>query len=90
MKANNDEKKLLKSLESGEWSSVNDLKSYKKHLTEAARKTMLKARRMNIRIAKRDLDRLKAKALEHGIPYQTLVSSILHKYLSGKLKEETD
>jgi len=90
MKANNYEKKLLKSLESGEWSSVNDLKSYKKHLTEAARKTMLKDRRMNIRIAKRDLDRLKAKALEHGIPYQTLVSSILHKYLSGKLKEETD
>ncbi len=83
---NNDE---IKSLESGEWTSVKDLKAYKNRLREAAGKTMLKDQRMNIRIAKRDLDRLKARALEHGIPYQTLVSSILHKYLSGKLKEET-
>jgi predicted DNA binding CopG/RHH family protein len=88
MNTDNEEKKLLKSIEAGEWSSVKDIKSYKRHLIETARKTMLKDQRMNIRIAKRDLDRLKAKALEHGIPYQTLVSSILHKYLSGKLKEE--
>ncbi|MCI0449428.1 MAG: antitoxin [Chlorobi bacterium] len=87
MKADGEEKKLLKSIQSGEWTSVKDLKTYKKHLADAARKTMLKDRRMNIRIAKRDLDRLKSKALEEGIPYQTLVSSILHKYLSGKLKE---
>lgn len=71
----------------GEWQSVNNLKAYKKHLQETAAKTMLKNQRMNIRIAKRDLDRLKAKALEEGLPYQTLVSSILHKYLTGKLKE---
>jgi predicted DNA binding CopG/RHH family protein len=43
---------------------------------------------MNIRIAKRDLDGLKAKAIEEGVPYQTLVSSILHKYVIGKLKEK--
>jgi predicted DNA binding CopG/RHH family protein len=48
---------------------------------------MLKDRRMNIRITKRDLDKLKAKALENGMPNQTLVSSILHKYLTGKFQE---
>jgi len=42
---------------------------------------------MNIRIAKKDLAALKVRALEEGIPYQTLVSSILHKYLSGRLVE---
>ena len=47
---------------------------------------MLKDQRMNIRIAKRDMDKLKARALEEGMPYQTLVSSVLHKYISGKLK----
>lgn len=84
-----EDKKLMESIEKGEWKSVKDLKSYKKQLSTAARNTMLKDQRMNIRIAKRDLVRLKAKALEDGIPYQTLVSSILHKYLSGKLKEVT-
>jgi predicted DNA binding CopG/RHH family protein len=86
MKYDKDEKKLLAGLEAGEWSSVKDIKEYKKHLKETARKTILKDHRMNIRIAKRDLDKLKAKALEHGMPYQTLVSSILHKYVTGKIK----
>ena len=85
MKNNNSEKKLLKSIESGEWSSVKELKSYKEHLRKTARKTILNDQRMNIRVAKRDLDKLKAKALEAGMPYQTLVSSILHKYLTGLL-----
>jgi len=87
MKNNKEEKILLESIESGEWTSVKDIEAYKKHLKEVAQNTMLKDRRMNIRIAKRDLDSLKAKALEEGMPYQTLVSSIIHKYLTGKLKE---
>lgn len=47
-----------------------------------------KDQRMNIRISQRDLERIKSKAMEEGIPYQTLVTSVLHKYVSGKLKEE--
>jgi len=47
-----------------------------------------KDQRMRIRISGTDLDRLKAKALEEGMPYQTLVTSILHKYVQGKLKED--
>ncbi|RPI16373.1 MAG: antitoxin [Ignavibacteriae bacterium] len=89
MKNSYSEKRLLKSIESEEWFSVKNLKSYKKHLQKAAKRTMLKDQRMNIRIAKRDLDKLKAKALEEGMPYQTLVSSVLHKYLNGKLKDCT-
>jgi predicted DNA binding CopG/RHH family protein len=88
MKIDIEEKQLLKSIEKDEWTSVKDIKSYKKHLREVAARTMLKDQRMNIRIAKRDLDGLKAKALEEGVPYQTLVSSILHKYVIGKLKEK--
>ena len=53
----------------------------------AAKATMLKDQRMNIRIAKRDLEFLKAKALEKGMPYQSLVSSVLHKYITGRLVE---
>ena len=59
----------------------------KKQFKTAAKNTLLKDQRMNIRIAQRDLEGLKTKALEEGMPYQTLVASILHKYITGKLKE---
>ena len=59
-----------------------------KELQNAAKSTMLKDQRMNIRIAKKDLEGLKTKALEEGIPYQTLVSSVLHKYVIGKLIDQ--
>ena len=88
MKMTVEENKLIKSIEKNAWTPVRDIKGYKKTLREVAVKTMLKDRRMNIRIAKKDLDGLKAKALEQGIPYQTLVSSILHKYIIGKFKEK--
>jgi len=87
MKLDKEEKDLIKSIESGKWSTVKGFEDYKKHLRDTARKTMLKDRRMNLRISSRDLNRLKARALEEGMPYQTLISSILHKYVNGKLKE---
>jgi predicted DNA binding CopG/RHH family protein len=83
-----EEKELLKSIDNDEWISVKDIKYYKKHLCEVAASTMLKDQCMNIRIAKRDSDGLKAKALEEGVPSQTLLSSILHKYVIGKIKEK--
>ncbi len=79
------EKEIAKSIENDEWNSIKDSKELKKKLQLAAKKTMLKDQRMNIRISKRDIDSLKAKALEEGIAYQTLVASVLHKYISGKL-----
>jgi predicted DNA binding CopG/RHH family protein len=56
-----------------------------KKARQAARATLIKSERMNIRMSPKDLNGLKIKAIEEGIPYQTLVSSIIHKYLSGKL-----
>ena len=81
------EQDILESIENDEWKSARNKTSLMKELRETASNTMLKDQRMNIRIGKRDLDGIKAKALEEGIPYQTLVSSIIHKYVTGKLKE---
>jgi predicted DNA binding CopG/RHH family protein len=53
-----------------------------------AESTIKKDKRMNIRISERDLKNLKIRALEDGIPYQTLVSMVLHKYLAGKYIEK--
>ncbi len=84
-----EEMDLLNSIENDEWKSVKNRKELIKQLQDTAKNTMLKDQRMNIRIAKKDLDGLKTKALEEGIPYQTLVASILHKYVNGKLIEQS-
>ena len=83
----NEDKDLLESIQNDEWKSAKGKNGLIKELVETASNTMLKDQRMNIRIGKRDLEGIKAKALEEGIPYQTLVASIIHKYVSGKLKE---
>ena len=83
----NTEKELERTIENNEWISVSNLSEMKKQFKTAAKNTLLKDQRMNIRIAQRDLEGLKTKALEEGMPYQTLVASILHKYVTGKLKE---
>ena len=54
---------------------------------EYARNTLKKDRRVNIRISSRDLDDLQVRAAEEGIPCQTLMASVLHKYVSGRLME---
>jgi predicted DNA binding CopG/RHH family protein len=84
---NEEEAALIKSIENDEWKRVKNFTTLKKSLEEAARQTMQKDQRMNIRIATRDLLGLKVRALEEGMPYQTLVSSILHKYITGRLVE---
>lgn len=75
-----EEKELLEELEKGEWKPVKDQAKAKKALIEAARNTLNKTRNINIRLTQRDLFKLKSKAAHEGIPYQTLVSSILHRY----------
>ncbi len=78
---------LINSLDSGEWNSVSDFASMKERLIMAASETALKDYRINVRISKRDVEALKTKALEEGVPYQTLVTSILHKYVTGRITE---
>lgn len=69
-------------IESGELKSVPNFEKHKKELQQIARHTLNKTRNINIRLSERDLYKLKAKAIEEGIPYQTLASSILHKSTS--------
>jgi len=87
---NNEEMALAKSIESGEWKSVSDLSGMKKKLQAAASETALKDYRINVRISKRAVEALKTRALEEGIPYQTLVTSILHKYVTGRIVDRND
>jgi len=84
----NEERNLIKSLETEEWKSVKNIESWKTMLSNAATSTLTKDQRMNIRITKNDLEGIKIKAVEEGIPYQTLVASILHKYITGRLLEK--
>ncbi len=78
-----DEKELLDSFEKDEWQSVPNISKRKAELKEYARATIRKDRRVNIRISERDLKELQRMALREGLPYQTLISSILHKYVNG-------
>ena len=75
------EKELFESVEKGEWVSVEQLDEEILAAKDYARGTYTKDQRMNIRISKKDLGALKLKAMEEGLPYQTLVSSIIHKYV---------
>ena len=82
------ERDLINSIENEEW--IPSLESSR--LIEEAKKfatsTLKKDKRMNIRIAERDLNNLKVKAMQEGLPYQTLVSMVLHKYVTGQLTDK--
>ena len=82
------EKEILESFERDEWETVDNLENKKSQYAQYARNTFLKNKRINIRISEKDFLGIKTKSLEEGIPYQTLISSILHKYISGKLVEK--
>ncbi len=85
-KLNKEEKEILKGFEADEFESVLTSKR-KKYIQAVAEETFKKDKRINIRISSRDLCSLQRRALEEGIPYQTLVSSVLHKYVSGGLRD---
>lgn len=78
-----EEKVLLNSFENGEWQSVKNLTQEKEKALEAASNYLQKDTRINIRISSADLKRIKQKAAYEGLPYQTLIASILHKYSAG-------
>jgi len=83
-----EEQGLIQSLERDDWKSTENLESWKTLLSKTATNTLTKDQRMNIRITKNDFDSIKIKAMEEGLPYQTLVASIIHKYVTGKLTEK--
>jgi predicted DNA binding CopG/RHH family protein len=80
------ESQLLSAFESGRLSQVGTKAELAK-LRAAARSTSIKDRRVNIRLSAGDLHDIQVKALEEGMPYQTLIASVLHKYVTGRLSE---
>ena len=86
-KMSTEEREVLRAVEADEWRPVRDKKGEISRYSDYATATFRKDRRINIRISTKDLEALQKRALEEGIPYQTLVSSVLHKYVSGRLAE---
>jgi predicted DNA binding CopG/RHH family protein len=86
-KLNKEEKELLDSYENDEWVSVKNKKTVSRYQA-AAQTTFKKDKRVNIRISERDLELIQERALIEGIPYQTLMSSVLHKYVTGRIAEK--
>lgn len=82
------DKQLLADFEAGELRSVAT-SALLSQLQEAAKATGLKDQRINIRLSSVDLQAIRTRALQEGIPYQTLISSVLHKYVSDTLPEGT-
>jgi predicted DNA binding CopG/RHH family protein len=80
------ESEIVAAYEKGELRSVAT-KSELDKLRAAARATALKDRRVNIRLSSSDLLDIQTRALEEGVPYQTLIASVLHKYVTGRLAE---
>jgi predicted DNA binding CopG/RHH family protein len=82
-----EEQDILDSFERGEWKPVaNRRREIARHVTYA-KSTLAKNRRVNIRISSKDLEELQAIAVEDGLPYQTLMASVLHRFASGRFME---
>ena len=83
------ERDILESIERGEWKPVENMKAEIKRLAKYAKADIRKRKseRINIRLPKPDLDDIKMIALKEGLPYQTLIASVLHKYAEEKIKD---
>ncbi len=89
IKYDEEEQEIVNAFDAGALKSTQpDSALLERHRTYA-RSTMSKDRRVNIRLSAKDLEEIKIRAIEEGIPYQTLMGSILHKYVSGRLVEKS-
>ena len=84
-----EEREILDEFERGELRSAPIAERELQEAHQAARNTFNKTRRVNLRMTERDFNLAHSRAREEGIPYQTLLSSVIHKYLSGRLTEKS-
>jgi len=84
-----EEKELIKSVEKDEWKSIKKLEEEKKRYSKIFKASSKKSERITINLTKKDLKDLIIRASIEGLPYQTLIGSVLHKYVTGKLVEKT-
>lgn len=82
-----EERRILRDFERGEFESLRNFRQEKRQMEDAARRMLQKEKRINIRISDRDLERIRKRAAAEGMPYQTLISSTLHKFVTGRLTE---
>lgn len=78
-----EEEQIIKDFEAGKYVRVKNFEQEKRRLQQIAKNTLKKNKNINLRLSEKDLMKLKAKAVEEGIPYQTLASSILHKFANN-------
>lgn len=83
------ENEILEEYEDGNLRSIGISDSEKKNLSEVAANTLKKNKRVNIRLSEHDLKAIQSKALQEGLPYQTLISSLIHKYTNGLLVDKS-
>ncbi|MEX0877676.1 MAG: hypothetical protein WDZ40_02305 [Candidatus Spechtbacterales bacterium] len=88
IKLNKEEKKILEDFDKEELKRVRGIEKEKERYGKYAKNTLGKSKSINIRLSERDLQKLKAIAVEKGMPYQTLISSLLHQYSSKKKKDK--
>ncbi len=89
MKIKEEDKETLEAYERGTFKSIPNVKKEIARYREYAKSTLRKNKRINIRISEIDIVHIQRKAVENGLPYQTLISSILHKYADGNLIEKS-
>jgi len=81
-----EEKKILDDFEKGKYKDIPNLKKEIARYQKIATMTLRKKKNINIRLSDKDLQKMKSRAIEKGIPYQTLAASVLHQYLNNQLK----
>jgi predicted DNA binding CopG/RHH family protein len=86
-KLDQEEREILDAFESGKLKRTKQASQVQKHHTEYASAMFRKDARINVRLSSKDLRGLQKRALAEGIPYQTLIASVLHKYVEGRLRE---
>ena len=81
------EKELYESIENDEWEAVKNFHDLSNDFKKAAKTMLMKKEKIDVMLAKQDMNNLKAKAFEEGMEYEVFAGSVLHKYLTGRLVE---
>ncbi|MFH1477148.1 MAG: antitoxin [Verrucomicrobiota bacterium] len=86
VKLDKEEAALEKEIENGEWVLVPDMENEITKIRVQAHNFLNKNKKINLRLSDWDYNKIKIKAVQEGLPYQTLISGLIHKYVTGQLK----
>jgi predicted DNA binding CopG/RHH family protein len=88
-KLDREERETLESFERGEWASTHPTAAERRNFQKIARASLAKDKRINIRLSSHDLIGIQRRAARKGVPYQALISGLIHQYVEGDLLEAT-